>query len=164
MLGWWATRTRRFWRHVSGRVTPVERAALGEWLTPAQLELFDSMQRPDRRHGLDVVAALRRAGHDDPDLLLAGLLHDCGKGSTLRLWHRVGWSLSERYGRRVRWLVSRLPGFATAFAIIDSHAQHSADLALAAGCSPATAELIRHQAEPLDDVLGDALRLADEAS
>jgi hypothetical protein len=44
------------------------------------------------------------------------------------------------------------------------HAAVSANLALAAGASPVTAELIRHQAEPTDDELGPALLRADQAN
>ncbi len=52
----------------------------------------------DRRHGLDVLGRLRALGSDDRDLLLAGLFHDAGKGRSIRLWHRVAWSLGERLG------------------------------------------------------------------
>jgi hypothetical protein len=161
---WWAGKVRQFGRHVFGRVGAAERQALEAWLSPAQLALFGRMHRADQRHGLDVVAALRGQGHSDPELLLAGLLHDCGKGRSVGLWHRVGWSLGERYGARVRrlWLV--LPGFRRAFEDLDQHAARSAELCLEAGCSPRVAELVHNQAEPTDDLLGEALRLADEAS
>jgi hypothetical protein len=162
--GWWPTKVRQFFRHLFARVGLRERADLAGWLTPAQLELFDSMHRADRRHGLDVVRALRAAGHDDADVLLAGLLHDSGKGTSVGVWHRVGWSLAVRYGPRVRSPAVRLPGFGRAFATLDAHAQASAMLALAAGCSERCAELIRHQDQPVDSTLGEALRLADEAS
>ncbi len=164
MGGWWAGKVRQFRRHVFGRVSPAERAALAEWLTPAQLALFDGMHPADRRHGLDVVGALRAADHDDPDVLLAGLLHDSGKGRSVGLWQRIGWSLGDRYGAPVRRAFEKLPGFASAFRRIDEHATRSAELALAAGCSPRAAELIRSQAAPSDPVLGEALRLADEAN
>ncbi len=164
MAGWWAGKTRQFVRHVTGRVSPRERAELESWLTPAQLRLFASMHRADQRHGLDVVRALERAGHDDRDVLLAGLLHDCGKGSSVWLWHRVGWSLGERYSKRVLEVAGRLPGFARAFRQIERHADRSAELALAAGCSARAAELIRHQSQPVGDALGEALRLADEST
>lgn len=163
-MRWWAGRVRQFFRYVSGRVSKSERQRLAARLTSAQLALFGQMHRADQRHGLDVVQALRRAGHSNPDLLLAGLLHDCGKGNSLRLWHRIGWSLSERYDGWVRRTALRTPTFATAFATLAAHAERSAELALAAGCSPQTADLIRHQAEPTDRELGVALRLADEAS
>ena len=161
---WWVGRMRQFVRYLTGRVSRAEREGLRAWLTPAQLDLFDEMHRADRRHGLDVVQALYNAGHSDPDLMVAGLLHDCGKGRSLWLWHRIGWSLGERYDGWVRRAVLRIPTFATAFATLTAHAERSAVLALAAGCTPQAAELIRHQAEPTDQELGVALRLADEAS
>ena len=163
MAGWWSSKIRRFVRYFTGRVSPAERETLASWLTPAQLQLFDAMHRADQRHGLDVAAALRAGGHE-PELLLAGLLHDCGKGRGLHAWHRIGWSLSEQYGGRVHALLVRLPGFPDAFATMAMHAERSAELALAAGASPLTADLIRNQAEPTDDVLGRALLLADRAN
>lgn len=164
MIAWWAGRVRQFVRYTTGRVSAAERESLGNWLSPAQLDLFDAMHRADRRHGLDVVTALRRAGHSDPDLLMAGLLHDSGKGPSLHVWHRIGWSLSKRYGARVRDVMQRVPTFRNAFATIAAHAERSAELALVAGCTPQTADLIRHQSEPTDAELGAALLLADEAS
>jgi hypothetical protein len=144
-------------------VAPSERAELAAWLTSAQLGLFDAMPAADRRHGLDVVATLRSSGASDPDLLVAGLLHDAGKGPTVGLWHRVAWSLGERYGSWVWRLVRPLPGFAAALERMRDHAECSADLARSAGCSPRTVELIRHQAAP-EDGDGAVLRLADEAN
>ncbi len=164
MGGWWAGKVRQFGRHVTGRVAPAERAALAGWLTLAQMDLFEDMHRADQRHGLDVVASLRRAGHEDLELLLAGLLHDAGKGPEVGLWHRVAWSLGERYGPLIGRAARRVPGFAAALERIDSHADRSATLARAAGCTPRTVELIRHQAAPLDPEHGEALRLADEAN
>ena len=163
-MSWWTGRARQFVRYVTGRVTTAERRELAARLTPAQLDLFERMHRADQRHGLDVVAVLRRAGHSEQDLLIAGLLHDCGKGRDLRVWHRIGWSLGERYGAGIRSITERLPSFRRAYATLAAHAERSAELALAAGCSDRTADLIRHQAEPTDRELGLALRLADEAS
>jgi hypothetical protein len=163
-MGWWRTKVRQASRHLGGRVSPAERAALEAWLGPRQLQLFDSMHRADQRHGLDVVAHLRAAGHDDPELLLAALLHDCSKGPEVRLPHRVAWSLAERYGSQVERALGSLPGFDAAFGRLRDHAEDSARLALEAGCGERTAELIRHQADPLDGDAGVALHLADEAS
>jgi len=164
MTAWWPTKVRQFFRYIFGRVGAAERSELTGWLTKAQVDLFDSMHRADQRHGLDVVRALRSAGHEDHDVLVAGLLHDCGKGRKVALWHRVGWSLADHYGGFVRRSFVRLPGFGRAFTTLDNHAATSAALALAAGCTPRCADLIRHQADSADDELGIALRLADEAS
>lgn len=163
-IRWWGGRTRQFTRYMTGRVSAPERDGLRSWLTPPQLQLYDNMHRADRRHGLDVVAALKAAGHDDPDLLIAGLLHDSGKGRSLHVWHRIGWSLSEHYGAVARRTLERLPTFRAAFATLAAHAEVSAKLARDAGCSERTVDLIRHQAEPVDEELGVALQLADEAS
>ena len=163
-MGWWATKARQAVRHLSGRVSAREWDDLRARLTPEQLALFASMHRADQRHGLDVAAHLRAAGHDDPELLLAGLLHDCAKGRAVRLPHRVAWSLGERYGDGVLDLFARLPGFRSAFDRLAVHAEASARLAREAGCSERTAELIRHQDAPTDPVAGGALKLADEAS
>lgn len=163
-MSWWGGKVRQASRHLTGRVSLEERDGLVAWLTPAQLDLFDRMHPADRRHGLDVVAALRAEGHTEPELLLAGLFHDASKGPQTRLVHRVAWSLGERYGSWV-WSVTRpLPTFGTALDRMASHAVDSALLARAAGCPDRTAELIRHQARPRDPVLGEALRIADEAS
>ncbi len=161
-MSWWAAKTRRFTRYFSGRVSAGERRDLAAWLTPAQLDLFDAMHPADRRHGLDVLAALRAGGHPQPKLLLAGLLHDCGKGRGLRVWHRVAWSLGEHYGPPVERGLERLPGFRVAFVTMRDHAARSAELAAAAGASAVTVELIRNQAEPTDEALGRALLLADQ--
>ncbi len=122
------------------------------------------MHRADQRHGLDVRARLRADGFEDQELLLAALFHDCSKGPSARLPHRVAWSLGERYGARVERLWARLPGFADIFDRLRTHAEDSARLALEAGCSERTAGLIRHQSAPVDPAAGAALQLADEAS
>ena len=79
---WWAAKVRQFRAHLRASVATDERTGLATWLTPDQLALFDRMHVADRRHGLDVVTALRADGATDPDLLLAGLLHDAGKAAT----------------------------------------------------------------------------------
>jgi hypothetical protein len=144
-------------------VTGDERADLADWLRPTELALFDAMHVADRRHGLDVVAHLRAEGVADPDLLVAGLLHDCAKGNT-GVMPRIAYSLGQRYGTWV-WSAARLvPGWSTALARLQVHPEASAELATEAGCSAATVELIRHQDAPVDPVAGEQLRLADEAS
>ncbi len=81
---WWAAKVRQFRSHVTaaGRGSTSGRPSR-PGCRPALLALFDAMPVADRRHGLDVVASLRAAdGGDDPELLLAGLLHDCGKSTS----------------------------------------------------------------------------------
>ena len=77
---WWAAKVRRFRAHLRARVSDDERRSLEGWTTPPQRALFDTMHVADRRHGLDVVATLRAEGVEDPEVLVAGLLHDAAKG------------------------------------------------------------------------------------
>ncbi len=148
---------------MQANVTPAERAALVPWMTPAQLALFDSMHVADRRHGLDVVRSLRAEDVTDLDVLRAGLLHDAGKGDT-GVWPRVAYTLGSRYGRWIWHVVGIAPGVATALIRLRTHSETSATLAFAAGCSPRTVGLIRHQDAPRDTEFGELLRLADEAN
>jgi hypothetical protein len=159
---WWTTKVRQFRHHVSARVTTPERAALATWLRPEELRIFDAMHRADRRHGLDVVASLRGFGVEDRDVLVAGLLHDAGKGRT-GVWPRVVWSLGERFGTRMLRAASMLPGMRASLERLRDHADTSARIAHAAGCSPHTVELIRNQSTPRG-ADGELLRRADEAN
>jgi hypothetical protein len=163
MASWWADKTRQVAAHLRARVGSEERSALTAWLRPAELALFDAMHIADRRHGLDVVAWLRSDGITEPEVLVAGLLHDCAKGDTGVL-PRIAYSLGERYGAGFWLVASWVPGWRGALARLRVHAEASAALAASAGCSPRTVELIRHQDRPIDPDAGERLRLADEAS
>jgi len=147
--------------------------AIGRLLPPEGVALFYDMPLYDRRHALNVLRTLQQQGHADPDLLAAALLHDVGKtGSAagrLRLWHRVLMVLAgalvpgliDRLGREGGGLVGR------AFFVQKHHAELGADLALKAGCTQATAELIRRHemaGVPELDARGVALRAADAAN
>ncbi len=160
---WWGSRTRQFRAHLRASVTPGERAALVAWTSPAQRTMFDVMHVADRRHGLDVVVSLRTDRVSDPDVLIAGLLHDAGKGQT-GVWPRVAYSLGERYGPWVWRAAAIVPGYGSALERLHRHAERSAVLAEAAGCSARTVELIRNQDAPTDPEFGEILRLADEAN
>jgi len=162
-VAWWVTKIRQMKRHLLARVPARERDSVSAWLTPAQLALFDSMHVADRRHGLDVVEALRAAGETDPELLLAGLLHDAGKGLTgmvPRVIHALGQARISWPARALGWL----PGMTPALHRLRDHAETSAQLAETAGCSPRTVELIRWQDAPRDPDAGERLRLADESN
>ena len=160
---WWAGKVRQSVSHLRARVGAMERAGLATWCTPDQLALFDTMHVADRRHGLDVVETLRAAGERDREVLLAGLLHDAGKGDT-GFGPRVAYSLGQAYGTWIWRLAGRLPGWDGALDRLRDHPDRSAVLAERAGCSPRTVALIRHQDAPEDPDAGRRLQLADEAN
>jgi hypothetical protein len=121
------------------------------------------MHVADRRHGLDVVASLRVDGVREPDVLIAGLLHDAGKGDT-GVWPRVAYTLGSRHGGWIPRVAAIVPGFGAAHERLRTHADTSAAMAASVGCSPRTVELIRYQDAPRDPEFGELLRLADEAN
>lgn len=160
---WWRSKVRQFRTYVQARVSAAERTAVAAWLTPAQLRLFDSMHVADRRHGLDVVASLRSQSVDDTDVLLAGLLHDCGKadaGAVSRVVH----SLGQAYGGWIVRTAALYPPLRAELDRLAGHADTSAALARDAGCTSRTVELIRDQDRPQDPEFGALLKMADEAN
>jgi hypothetical protein len=163
MASWWASKVRQSVSHVRARVGAIERAGLATWCSTAQLALFDSMHVADRRHGLDVVRTLRSGGERDPEVLLAGLLHDAGKGDT-GFGPRVAYALGQAYGGWVWRFAGRLPGWNEALLRLREHPERSAILAERAGCTARTVGLIRHQDAPVDPDAGRRLQLADEAN
>ena len=160
---WWGNRARQFRAHLVASVRPQERLDLAAWTTPRQQGIFDAMHVADQRHGLDVAMSLRARGVTEADVLVAGLIHDAGKGRT-GVWPRVAWTLGERFGSWVWRIPALLPGFHASLVRLRDHAEISADMAAAAGCSPLTVDLIRHQASPRDRRYGELFRLADEAN
>jgi hypothetical protein len=160
---WWVTKARQAKRHLLARVPARERDAVAAWLGAPQLAVFDAMHVADRRHGLDVVAALRLAGETDPEVLVAGLLHDAGKGDAGML-PRIVHALGQAGMRWVVTVVGTWPGMRATLQRLRDHAELSARLAESAGCSPRTVELIRWQDDPRDPLAGERLRLADEAN
>src|SRR5215207_10864601 len=64
---------------LTARLTPEERSLVAAALSPNELRLFERMPHHDQHHCLDVFRLLRHGGYDDPLLLRAALLHDCGK-------------------------------------------------------------------------------------
>jgi hypothetical protein len=159
-------RVRQFVAHVRARVTP-EEAALAHRVLPAALAgLFDGMPVADRRHALDVAGRLLAAGHDDPDLLAAALLHDVAKGHRMRLWHRIAGVLLGAFAPAV---LRRLANpdrrsWRHPFHLYLHHADLSAQRVAAAGGSARACAFIRGDAAGEDARLQRALTDADDAS
>ena len=159
-------RVGQFVAHIRARVAPSEdRFAAGVLGSPG-LELFRAMPVADRRHGLDVAERLVAAGTDDPDVLGAALLHDAAKGHRMRLWHRVTGVLLESLAPSLlRRLADPEPGsWRHPFHLYLHHEPMSAELALAAGCSPRLASFIEGTADGADALFQRALKVADDAS
>jgi hypothetical protein len=86
-------RSRQFFSSLRPRIDEALRSDAYPLLSEQERALFESMTLRDQQHCLAVYQQLRGA-HSDRDLLVAALLHDCGKGR-IALWHRVAYVLAD---------------------------------------------------------------------
>jgi putative nucleotidyltransferase with HDIG domain len=109
---------------------------------------FVVAQEGDARHAERTAALLRELGADE-EVILAGLLHDRGKPTDTRLWHRIAGVLLGRVVPRVR---ERLSHGESTFARYLDHARRGAAQAQIEGRSARVVRLIaRHHESPRDD-------------
>jgi hypothetical protein len=160
-------RARQFFAALRAKVSADERALVARTLTPGEQILFDCMPLYDQRHCLDVYHTLAEAGHRDPLLLRAAIIHDCGKvdddGRTMGL----GWYILAT-------LLKRLPALYLAAAaasgrgplrpirIYAEHAWRGAQMAAAAGSPPEIVYALRHYHDPAPAGMAEILQWADE--
>jgi len=141
-------RVGQFCRNLTAQVQVSEIETVRQLLPASAYPLFAAMNQADRRHSLDVCRKLQTQGweHAKP-LLVAALLHDCGKAqATIRPWQRALWVLAKigapglaaylEHGKPQSW---RWP-----FRVLAQHAELGADAAAKAGCPPEAVCLIRY--------------------
>jgi hypothetical protein len=157
---------------------PLDAAAWAEVqavLGPRLTELFARQSAGEQAHSLQVLRALRRGGHAQPELLQAALLHDVGKSrAPLSLPGRVWVVLANWLAPRqaARWgQAAAPPGWARPFVTAARHPEWGAELCAQAGAAPVVAELVRwHQAPGAAALTGPAadwlrcLQAADDDS
>jgi hypothetical protein len=132
---------------------PADDALAGAILPPELFALYRRMRRSERQHSLRVLRALQNAGHTQPDLLVAALLHDVGKiqrpfflpEKVLVVLVRAAFP-----ARYALWSQGSARGWRRPFAISAQHPAWGAEMVAAAGASPLTVELIRRHAERLN--------------
>lgn len=150
-------------RALGAGVMPVDDALAAQYLSPSLYALYRRLRRSERAHSLRVLRDLVAAGHTEPDLLAAALLHDVGKTRyPFPLWEKVLVVLVKALAPRLyrRWGSSVSEGWRRPFAISVQHPVWGADMALRAGSSSRTATLIRYHAEaPPDDLPKETARL-----
>lgn len=134
-------------------------------LAPAGQVLFATMSRADQRHSVTVCRRLRATGCDDTDLLVAALLHDCGKGGgRVRLWVRPPFVLLRSFAPGILLWLARAPRpwWRRPFFNAWHHAEIGAGLAAAAGLDPRVVQFIRTHHLPGGPAA--ALHAVDDAS
>ena len=160
-------RLRQLFSAVSAHLSDEGRATVVTLLSPAELKLFERMPRYDQRHCLDVYTTLRDAGHADPLLFKAALLHDCGKvgddGRPIPLIYYGIFVVLLRLLPGLYHLGARIGrGPLRYFAVHAAHDQRSARMAEAAGAAPELVAIFRDYAARRTSARTTALKWADE--
>jgi len=160
-------RLRQFFAAVGAHVSIEERVLVVRLLGPGELRLFERMPRFDQRHCLDVYHTLVRAGHTDPLLLRAALIHDCGKvgdhGRTIPLLYYGLFVVLKKYAPSLYQRAARDGrGLLWPFAVHAAHERRSALLAEMAGSPPDLVGILRDYAARRVTERTAALLWADE--
>ncbi|NTW00330.1 MAG: hypothetical protein HGA19_03375 [Oscillochloris sp.] len=159
-------RVRQFFAALRAEVSTKEHALVACTLTPSEQRLFEHMPTYDQRHCLDVYQTLVDEGHNDPLLLRAAIIHDCGKvddnGKTMGL----GWYILATLLKRVPGLYLAAAkgsrGLLRPLSIYATHAWRGAEMAAAAGSPPEMVTIIRHYHDPRPTGMAAILQWADE--
>ncbi len=127
--------------------------------------LFAAMQPADQRHCLDVYRKLRADGEDDPDVLVAALIHDAGKGGDsarrIRTWHRVAYVVLDTLPSGALDRIARGDG---GLAHLHRHGEATLRLARGAGASERIVGLLDvMEARLVDNPHAARLIAADDA-
>ena len=156
-----------------GPFQPVDESPARALLPPEALALFQRMSRADRAHSLRVYGWLVERGYDQRDLLVAALLHDCGKAAArLAVWQRTLKVLLKTFAP-AWWRKLSAPAspknWRYPFYVLQAHPQIGATWARQTGCSELTCWLIagHEQTPPSYHPHADlmwALQFADAAS
>lgn len=158
-------RLRQFLGALRPRLTDEQRAEAYGFLGPALRGVFESMTLRDQQHGYIVYRRVRVSVADaDPLLFAAALLHDCGKGGHVRLWHRIAHVVLglapplERAAMR-----KDGSGWRNALWVLHHHPEIGAGIVARAGAHPDVVRMIREQDSRQPDPRLALLQAADEA-
>ena len=149
-------RLQQFWQIITAQPLTEEAWTAVTHILPtaAQQQLFRQLAFSDQWHSVRVMETLQSAEHNDPDLLVAALLHDVGKTKLrLTLWDRtLIVLLSFFWPRKVdEWGRGNGRDWRRPFVVKARHPEWSAEMAAAVGCSPLSVSLMRRHQDKLPE-------------
>jgi putative nucleotidyltransferase with HDIG domain len=143
----------QFWQIVTAvPLEPTARAEIALILSVNELALFERFALNDQWHSYRVMKLLREAGHDQPALLVAALLHDVGKTKQpLSIWERSLIVLASLLLPRQTavWGQGEAVGWKRPFAVKVQHPAWSAKMAATAGSDSRAIRLIQRHQDPI---------------
>jgi hypothetical protein len=154
-------RARQVFTALFPRVDAADLGAVAAVLPPPLLRLFETMERRDQRHAIEVMRRLEAGGVTNPDLLTAALLHDCGKGA-VPVWLRVAYVLSPTWVDGAA--REGAAGWRGAAYRLSRHVELGLAAAESAGASAATLRLISGTVDSSEQENLRLLHAADDAS
>lgn len=162
-------RVKQYWWLWTARELSAEQlATIEQALSPAEWQLFQQFSKSDKQHSYRVFDLLHQAGHTNPDLLTAALLHDIGKTRLRITWiDRVISTLGSLLvsKRAQQWgLVPPPYGWRKPFVIKAKHPAWGAEMAQQINSRPTAIALIAHHQDKNshDDRLLELLQWADD--
>jgi len=138
-------RISQVWRIKTRRFQPEEQAWVQQRLTPAQFALFLCQQLGDQVHAYTVAHTLAAQQYPTEPLIIAALLHDCGKAPGVSLFHRTLIVLVKRIAPQILYrLRPTQTGWRAPLARAWYHPHLGAALAEAVNCSSDVVTIIRY--------------------
>jgi hypothetical protein len=152
---------------LTARISRDEWALVTQLLSPGELRLFERMPYFDQRHCLDVYDTLVQGGYDDPLLLRAALIHDCGKvdddGRPIPLLYYGLFVILKKFAPALYKRAARDgKGPLRPFATHAAHDERAALMADAVGSPPELVALLRDYGTRRTTARSAALYWADE--
>lgn len=146
-------RVRQFKQAISApELNETELAEVQAILSDTEVELFSRFDRGEQWHSYQVMHTLQAAGHTQPELVQAALLHDVGKTrAPLSVWDRSLIVVAKKVlpGKTAVWGQHDLQGWQRPFVVKAQHPEWGAQMAEAAGSSALVVALIRRHQDDL---------------
>lgn len=146
-------RVRQFKQAVSAPdLSDAQLAEIQAMLSDSEFALFLKFDQGEQWHSFQVMRTLQDAGHAQPDLLQAALLHDVGKTrSPLSVWDRslivaVKKVMPEK---TAVWGKDSADGWKRPFVVKEKHPEWGSEMVEAAGSSALVVSLVRRHQDDL---------------